>query len=178
MILLRHGESEFNVVYRETGQDPGIRDPRLTDRGHRQAVEAAAKLADNGVKRALVSPFTRTLQTAEALALPTVIEPVIREHRAFACDLGTPTSELVGHWPHHDFGHLDEHWWSPEEESKEQVRLRAAQFRAKVLDWPDHHEVVVVSHWGFILALTGLSVKNCEMIDYDPHAPAPRAGLS
>ncbi len=169
MILLRHGESEFNVVYRETGQDPGIRDPRLTERGHQQAGEAVAKLASNGVRRALVSPFTRTLQTAEAFALPTVIEAVIREHRAFACDLGTPTSELTAAWPHYDFSHLDENWWSLEAESEAQVRVRAEQFRAMVLNWPDHHEVVVVSHWGFILALTGLSVKNCEMIDYDPH---------
>lgn len=169
MILLRHGESEFNVVYRATGEDPGIRDPQLTERGHQQAREAAGKLADNGVKRALVSPFTRTLQTAEALALPTVIDPVIREHRAFACDLGTPTSELVGHWPHHDFGHMDEHWWSPETESEAQVRVRAERFRAMVLDWPDHHELVVVSHWGFILALSGCSVANCEMIVFDPH---------
>ena len=173
MILLRHGESEFNVVYSKTRQDPGIRDPRLTERGHRQAREAAQRLDKHGVKRILVSPFTRALQTAEALGLPTVIEPVIREHAAFGCDIGTPASELTQHWPHHDFSHMDEYWWSADGESEKQIRVRAERFRVMALDWPDHHEVVVVSHYGFILALTGQTVKNCEMIFFDPRRSQP-----
>ena len=31
MILIRHGESEFNVVFNKTRVDPGIPDPALTD---------------------------------------------------------------------------------------------------------------------------------------------------
>lgn len=170
MILLRHGESEFNVVYRETGEDPGIRDPRLTERGHDQAREAALKLAGNGVTRALASPFTRALQTAEALGLPTIIETSVRERGAFACDIGTPVSELAAAWPNHDFSHVEEQWWNLGIESEDEVRVRAEQFRATVRDWPDHHQVVVVSHWGFILALTGRSVTNCEMVIFDPNA--------
>ena len=110
MILLRHGESEFNVVYSATGQDPGIRDPRLTERGHEQAREAAVTLAGQGVTRALASPFTRTLETAAALGLPTTIEAAVRERGAFACDVGTPASALMVDWPDHDFSHLDECW--------------------------------------------------------------------
>lgn len=173
MILLRHGESEFNVIYSATGQDPGIRDPRLTERGHGQAREAAQRLAGHGVKRTLASPFTRTLETAEALGLPTVIEPAVRERGAFVCDIGTPASELMAHWPHHDFSHMDEYWWSSGEESEAEVRARAGRFRAMALDWPDHGELVVVSHWGFILALTGHSATNCEMVFYDPHHCEP-----
>jgi len=41
MILLRHGQSEFNVVYNVTRVDPGIPDPRLTEEGRRQALVAA-----------------------------------------------------------------------------------------------------------------------------------------
>ncbi len=33
MLLIRHGQSEFNVVYSVTRQDPGIRDPKLTVEG-------------------------------------------------------------------------------------------------------------------------------------------------
>ncbi|MDH3235510.1 MAG: histidine phosphatase family protein, partial [Alphaproteobacteria bacterium] len=33
MILIRHAQSEFNVVYGKTRQDPGIEDPKLTDTG-------------------------------------------------------------------------------------------------------------------------------------------------
>ena len=169
MILLRHGESEFNAVYRATRQDPGIRDPRLTDHGHEQAREAALKLAEHGVKRALASPFTRALETAQALGLPTTIEPAVRERGAFACDIGTPASELMEHWPQHDFSHLDEHWWTTDRESEAEVQRRADRFRDRARDWPDHHALVVVSHWGFILALTGRAVKNCEMVIFDPH---------
>ncbi len=173
MILLRHGESEFNAVYGATGQDPGIRDPRLTERGRLQALEAAQRLAEHGVKRTLASPFTRALETAEALGLPTVIEPAVRERGAFVCDIGTPASALMEHWPDHDFSHLDEHWWSSDRESEAEVRARAGRFRAMALDWPDHDELVVVSHWGFILALTGRAVTNCEMVFYDPHQCEP-----
>ena len=171
MILLRHGESEFNVVYSATGQDPGIRDPRLTERGHEQAREAAIKLAEHGVKRTLASPFTRTLETAAALGLPTTIEAAVRERGAFACDVGTPASALMADWPHHDFSHLDELWWHADEESEAEVLVRADRFRDLARTWPDHHELVVVSHWGFILALTGRSVKNCEMVIFDPTSP-------
>lgn len=173
MILLRHGESEFNVAYRETGEDPGIRDPRLTDRGHGQAHEAAQRLSQHGVKRALASPFTRTLQTAEALGLPTVIDPLVRERGAFVCDIGTPASELMEHWPAHDFSHMDEQWWNLAAESESEVLLRADQFRDMARGWPDHHELVVVSHWGFILSLTGRSVKNGEILIFDPNNREP-----
>ncbi len=174
MILLRHGESAFNVIYGATGQDPGIRDPRLAERGRRQSREAARRLAGHGVKRTLASPFTRTLETAEALGLPTVIEPAVRETGVFVCDIGTPASELMELWPRHDFSHMDEVWWSPPDtESEADVRARAGRFRAMALDWPDHHELVVVSHWGFIRALTGLTVKNCDMVFFDPNKPEP-----
>ncbi|MFQ5957802.1 MAG: histidine phosphatase family protein [Alphaproteobacteria bacterium] len=44
MILLRHGESAFNVVYSATRIDPGIRDPRLTEAGRRRAADAVRAL--------------------------------------------------------------------------------------------------------------------------------------
>ena len=45
MILLRHGQSEFNLHYTATRTDPGIPDPRLTPLGHQQAQAAAEALA-------------------------------------------------------------------------------------------------------------------------------------
>jgi broad specificity phosphatase PhoE len=56
MILLRHGQSEFNLHFGATRRDPGIIDPRLTDLGHAQAREAAAQLADQDIRRIIVSP--------------------------------------------------------------------------------------------------------------------------
>jgi hypothetical protein len=34
-------------------------------------------------------------------------------------------------------------------------------------------QTLLVSHWGFLLALTGRSLENGEWIDWNPHAPAP-----
>ena len=68
MILLRHGQSEFNLHYSATKRDPGIEDPRLTPLGHEQAEHAAEALANAGVRRIIASPYTRALQTAAPLA--------------------------------------------------------------------------------------------------------------
>jgi hypothetical protein len=38
----------------------------------------------------------------------------------------------------------------------------------------DGATTLLVSHWAFILALTGRSVANGELLEYDPRAPAPR----
>src|SRR3954465_9723042 len=96
MILLRHGQSEFNLHFGATRRDPGIIDPRLTELGHRQAEEAAQQLMGQGIRRIIASPYTRTLQTARpiaaALALPVTIDPIVRERYAFACDVGTQRS--------------------------------------------------------------------------------------
>ena len=56
MILLRHGQSEFNLRFTATKKDPGIPDPRLTELGHAQAEEAAEALADEGLQRIIASP--------------------------------------------------------------------------------------------------------------------------
>ena len=68
MILVRHGQSHFNVVYGATRQDPGIVDPGLTEEGISQAEAAAEALAGHDLRRVLASPYTRTLHTAEIIA--------------------------------------------------------------------------------------------------------------
>jgi broad specificity phosphatase PhoE len=115
MILIRHGQSEWNAAYNRTRVDPGIPDPPLTAVGRDQALRAAELLAEQRMARLLVSPYRRTIQTAEIiareLALPMVIEPLVRERAAFSCDVGTARTHLVGAWPHLRFDHLDEVWW-------------------------------------------------------------------
>ncbi|WP_373878373.1 phosphoglycerate mutase family protein [Acetobacter pasteurianus] len=68
MIILRHCESEFNRHYNLHGGDPGLEDPHLSAEGKAHAQDLALKLADRGIRRILVSPFTRALQTATPLA--------------------------------------------------------------------------------------------------------------
>lgn len=174
MILIRHGQSEFNVVYGRTRRDPGIPDPALTEEGRRQAVALAETLRGQRVGRLVASPYTRALETttiiAEALALPVTIDVAVRERAAFVCDIGTRTSELRRRWPSYRFDHLEEEWWPPLDETEELVAARAQGFRRAMAGIPDWHEVAVVSHWGFIRALTGQELGNGQTLRFDPTA--------
>ena len=177
MILLRHGQSEFNLLFSQLRQDPGIIDPVLTPLGHQQAEEAAEALAREGIRRILVSPYRRAIQTAlpaaQRLGLPLTVTPVVRERYAFTCDIGSARTNLARHFPEVDFTHLEEVWWPPEEEPAAQVEGRAALFRAEMAALDDWAHTLVVTHWGFIMALTALSVANGQMLRVDPNGPAP-----
>jgi len=177
MILLRHGQSEFNLHFGATRRDPGIIDPRLTDLGHAQAAEAAQQLTGQGIERIIVSPYTRALQTARpvarALNLPINVDPIVRERYAFACDIGSPRPVLERDWPDHDFGLIEETWWPLEEEPEASIISRAARFRLGLAERHDWANTLVVSHWGFILSLTGQSVANGQWLRCDPTEPAP-----
>jgi glucosyl-3-phosphoglycerate phosphatase len=174
---LRHGQSEFNLHFGATRRDPGITDPRLTELGHAQAQEAAERLAGEAIERIIVSPYTRALQTAAPLArtlrVPVLINPIVRERYAFACDVGTPRTELEAAWPERDFSTIDEVWWPAIEEPAASVIGRAALFRAEMAALPTWSNTLVVSHWGFILCMTGKSVMNGQWLRCDPTSPAP-----
>jgi len=178
MILLRHGQSEFNVVFNATRRDPGIPDPALTQVGRDQALAAARSLAAERISRIIVSPYTRALQTAaivsEALGLPIhVVTPEVRERYAFSCDVGTPTSRLADAWPGLDFSGLDEIWWPAVTEPAASIEARASSFRQRMAAEEFWSEALVVSHWGFILSLTGERVQNGEIRRCDPRDPPP-----
>ncbi|MDD2860656.1 MAG: histidine phosphatase family protein [Acidiphilium sp.] len=177
MILLRHGQSQFNLHFSATRQDPGIEDPTLTPAGHEQAVAAAQALADRKLRRLIVSPYTRTLQTAAPMLaqrdLTIEIEPLIRERYAFTCDIGSGRPILAARFPHHDFAHLTDQWWPDRIESEASVIGRAAAFRERMAAREDWRETLVVSHWAFILALTGQSLMNGQWIEYDPRSAPP-----
>jgi broad specificity phosphatase PhoE len=177
MILLRHGQSEFNKAFTATRRDPGIPDPALTELGRTQAEVAAAELAGAGIRRIIASPYTRALQTAAPLArtlgVPVIVNPIVRERYAFSCDIGSPRLALTRAWPEHDFAHLPEVWWPAVEEPAESIIARAGRFRAEMAALPDWADTLVVSHWGFILSMTGVSVTNGSWLRVDPTAPPP-----
>lgn len=175
MILLRHGQSEFNLHFTKTREDPGIADPRLTELGRLQAQRAADSLKRERIARIITSAYTRALQTAapvaQALGVPVFINPVVRERYAFTCDIGTPRTELAEAWPDHDFSAIDEIWWPPIAEPASAVIGRAHLFRAEMAALADWSDTLVVSHWGFILACTGTSVMNGQWLRRDPSSP-------
>jgi broad specificity phosphatase PhoE len=177
MILLRHGETVFNRVFGATRIDPGIRDPRLTDRGREQAQNVAETLRRGAVTRLICSPYTRALETAEiiaaALDIPIAVDTLVRERSAYSCDVGSSRSKLAATWRSIGFDHIDEIWWHEEEEHENAFLDRCHQFRRRMAATTDWAAVGVVTHWGVIRAFTGKTVTNCETIRFDPtRAPA------
>ena len=135
-------------------------------------------LRSRPIRHLIASPYTRALETAhiiaDALGLPITVEPLVRERAAFTCDIGSPPAELARRWPGCAFAHLEERWWGEHEESEASVAARGARFRALMAARADWRELAVVTHWGFIRALTGETVANGAHLPFDPtmpHAP-------
>jgi broad specificity phosphatase PhoE len=174
MILIRHGQSEFNAHHDRTGRDPGIPDPKLTALGRQQVAESAERLKSHRhpIRRVLASPYTRAIETAEivarALSVPIEIELSVHEHAHYHCDIGTERRLLSERWPALSFDHIDEVWWPNLDETREQVEQRCQTFHRRAAALADWQHVAVVSHWGFILQLTGHSAANAELVPFDP----------
>lgn len=97
ILLVRHGESEWNAVGRWQGQA----DPPLTDAGRRQAATAAGSL---GTVDAIVSSDLRRAQaTAEIIADALGVGPVVVDARLRERDAGEwsglTRSEIHEAWP-------------------------------------------------------------------------------
>lgn len=174
MILLRHGQSYFNLHFSATRVDPGIEDPELTPLGIEQAEAAAMELAGLALTRIIVSPYTRALQTAQPILavhqIPVHVMHEVRERAAFVCDIGSPPHRLADRFPHHDFTHLPAQWWHEGVEAQEQTNARAGAFRMLMAARDDGSTTLLVSHWAFILALTGVSLANGQWLEYDPRS--------
>ena len=178
MYLLRHGQSLFNLHYTNTRKDPGIEDPELTPQGHAQAEIAAEFLGGQKITRVIVSPYTRALQTAAHVLqrhdVPVEIMHEVRERYAFACDIGRHRDLLSLDFPQHQFDHLPDRWWPEIRETAEETIERANRFRQLMASRDDHETTLLVSHWAFLLSLTGLSAENGEVLTYDPLDAPPQ----
>lgn len=64
LILIRHGETDWNVIGRYQGQA----DPPLNQRGLEQARQLAEELSDAGLELIYTSPLRRAAQTAQIIA--------------------------------------------------------------------------------------------------------------
>ncbi len=180
MILVRHGQSEFNSIFGRTRIDPGIPDPGLTSAGRLQAEQVADTLAGVHppavITRIVASPYRRTLQTADIIAdtldLPVSIEALVRERAGYSCDIGSPASDLARQWPQFDFSDLSERWWEAgrpqgSDETEAMLTQRCEVFRSRMATCTDWKNVLIVTHWGFIRALTGCEVRNGQLLSYD-----------
>ena len=64
LILVRHGETDWNVEHRFQGQS----DQPLNAKGHEQAKAVATRLQDSVIDLVISSPLQRALETANAIA--------------------------------------------------------------------------------------------------------------
>ena len=112
--LIRHAQSAFNAVYDVNKPDPMIFDAPITELGETQARQARNEVEKLDINNLIVSPFTRTLQTAQLIfenRLPFQINAAVREQLVNSCDVGSPPHKLAKDFPHLNFNYLDECWW-------------------------------------------------------------------
>ena len=175
--LIRHAQSAFNAVYRPNKPDPMIFDALITELGETQAKRARLDIEKCNIKNVIVSPFTRTLQTAQLIfgnKLPFQINAEVREQLVNSCDVGSPPHKLAKDFPHLNFNHLDECWWHEGEkdcrgisvEPQEVLMERANRF-VDYMKREGIQSTAIVSHGNFIRAVTGVKPQNCEIIQFN-----------
>ena len=168
---MRHGESEFNQAFRKTRRDPGIIDPPLTVLGIQQIQQTADFFREKDIQFCVSSPYQRALQTSAVLFDLTIqnltVNFLVGEQFGFSCDIGSPRSELEKKWPQIDFENLVEVWWPSEAETENAVGKRGALFLREASNrFLNTDKLVVVSHWGFIKSVTGLSLENGSVVEF------------
>ncbi|CAK7216128.1 hypothetical protein SCUCBS95973_002699 [Sporothrix curviconia] len=184
-------------------RDWSLRDPGLSELGFEQCKELREKLrttlpgrldAGLDVQLVLVSPMTRTLQTAMAALDWLVATGVpIQAHAGWQettdnpCDVGLPIAEVSPRFPAVDFSQVDPVW--PEKKTPEAQRYaftrrdlvtRAQAVLAELYARPEK-VVAVVSHSAFLSkAVSGSMYANADfrIFDFEEPGEVPPAALS
>ena len=153
VLLMRHGQSEWNADGRWQGQA----DPPLTDLGRAQAHHASRAL---GVVDAIVaSDLERAAETAAIISGelgvgPLVLDPDLRERDAGAWS-GLTRREIERDWP----GYLDDEGeerrrpdgWEPDDE----LLARATAALLRIHRLVPGGEAIAVTHGGLIYVIEG-----------------------
>jgi broad specificity phosphatase PhoE len=149
LLLLRHGQSEWNAQQRWQGHG----DPSLTELGRAQAREAAAQLASAGIERMVSSDLARAFETAEivaaALGLALERDAVWRE-RDIGSWTGLKREEIAARWPteYARFRSHDADARPGGGESDAMLRARAHEALASLRARYPSARVLVVTHRG------------------------------
>lgn len=154
LILLRHGETEFNKARRMQGH----LDTALSERGRQQAHSVAQLLTQYPIQRIISSDLQRAADTAQAVSQVLGV-PITYDERLRETHLG----EWQGkhHWEvDTDFPGARAIWrhapsWSPPGgESRLEVARRALPVvEEQLMDW-ESGDILFVAHGGTISALT------------------------
>lgn len=177
-VLLRHGEAEHNVGFREHGEsayeNPAYRDSALTETGIQQAKDARDALSHLSFLAVWSSPLTRCIQTATyanngdgiMFLHDGLLERLGGGH---VCNERKTKTEIKS-------THLDcvtmflpdsPPTWN-EREGRSSVYCRAfgviAFLRQMYAEKTQEDHVLIVTHHDWIEILAEKSVKNCEYV--------------
>ncbi len=177
--FIRHAQSEFNAIFKETRIDPIMYDSVLSPLGLKQAAGVKHHFADLNITRVIVSPFIRTLQTASQIFgddYPFEVSHHVREQLSNSCDVGSHRDSLKEKYPHLDFSHLPDVWWHEGEKDERglsvephEVLVRRTDAYLETLTPDTNGSTAIVTHGNFIHAITGEFTLNCEIMKIDPH---------
>src|SRR3954449_12870646 len=157
LLLVRHGQSEWNAAGLMQGQTAHV---PLTALGHQQAVQAAAELVRLGRDGAgpgalMSSDLLRAVQTAEhcaaATGLPVQTTPALREQGYGELE-GRPSREL---WDVVDW--TDPHWSADGGESLAQLHDRVGAYLEDLRKRPPADVVALVTHGDTIRAVQAVA---------------------
>jgi broad specificity phosphatase PhoE len=147
LLLVRHGQSEWNAAGRMQGQTAHV---PLTALGHAQAAAAARELAALRPGALISSDLHRAVQTAEhcarATGLPVTTTPALRE-QGYGVLEGRPSREL---WDVVDW--TDPHWSAEGGESLAALHTRVAGYLRELRERPPAGVVALVTHGDTIRA--------------------------
>ncbi len=170
LLLVRHGQSEWNVEGRWQGQA----DPALSPLGEAQARDAATRLAGVGFAGVVSSDLQRARRTAEIIAgrlgLPVELDGDLREIDVGDWQ-GLTRAEIQARWPGALADWSDGRSESPlggETRTHLVERARAALARVAAASSPGDR-VLVVSHGALIRHLD-------RALGLEPHAVANLGG--
>ena len=157
LILLRHGETDYNATSRMQGQ----LDTTLSERGVSQAHVAAQELRDLGISKVISSDLVRAKNTADVVAadlgLAVDVDKRLRETHLGDWQGKTHTEVDTEHEGARAVWRTDATWAPPRGESRLEVAARAQAVVDELMrdygEW-DNSAVLLVSHGGTIAALT------------------------
>jgi probable phosphoglycerate mutase len=171
LLLVRHGQSEWNAARLMQGQTPH---PPLTALGHVQAAAAADELASLRPGALLSSDLLRAVQTAEhcarATGLTFGVTPELRE-QGYGVLEGRPSREL---WDVVDW--TDPHWSADGGESLAQLHRRVASFLHSLAADPPADVVALVTHGDTIRAAQAVAADTGT--EGMPAVPPPNGSVT
>ncbi len=153
-IVVRHGETEWNVAGRVQGQ----LDSALTPSGRAQAVAIARRVATEPFDLIVSSDLGRAMDTARCIAahraIPVIPDARIRE-RHFGVGQGHTYEELDLKWPNvfTRGGRTDPDIVVPDGETRRQFQERVCGAFEALAREHDGRRIVVVCHGGVLAAL-------------------------